>query len=178
MRCDCPPEDCAARVKEFLAGNQAAGEVLANKFRPLVFAVVKRVLGPGRRGQWEDAVQAALLRVLARLHTWQGRAPFCKWLAVVVAHWAIDFIRRDEPVAPLIDQDVPDPSGQAKAFREALDCIEEVAAGLPTRQRQLYEWLVEGVAHTEMARRLGLSLRTVQYDLEELRARLRPCLER
>jgi hypothetical protein len=48
FRCDCPPDDCAARVRRFLAGDPGAGDELARKFTPLVQAIVLAVQGVTR----------------------------------------------------------------------------------------------------------------------------------
>ncbi len=72
FQCDCPPDDCAGRVRLHLAGDRAAGDALARKFAGLVRSIVQRVLGPGRREEWDDACQAVFLR---RSRTWpSGRS--------------------------------------------------------------------------------------------------------
>jgi DNA-directed RNA polymerase specialized sigma24 family protein len=93
FQCDCPPDDCAGRVKAFLGGDRSAGDELARKFTPVVRAVVSRVLGLGRREDWDDACQTIFLRLFTNLGRWEGRCPFCKWLAVVAARRAIDLGR-------------------------------------------------------------------------------------
>src|SRR5207302_7219620 len=114
FQCDCPPDDCAGRVKLHLAGDRAAGDALARKFTALVRSIVQRVLGPGRREEWDDACQAVFLRVFANLHRWEQRCPFCKWLAVVAARKAIDVSRLATamerlPAAELADPPPPPP---------------------------------------------------------------------
>src|SRR4051794_41921759 len=93
FECDCPPDDCAGLVAAFLDGDRTAGDELAKKFTPLVRAVVARVLGPGRREEYDDAAQTIFLRMFANLQRWEGRCPFCKWLAVVAARRGVDLGR-------------------------------------------------------------------------------------
>ena len=76
-----------------------AGDALARKFTALVRSIVQRVLGPGRREEWDDACQAVFLRVFTNLGKWEERCPFCKWLAVVAARRAIDLCPPDRPDA-------------------------------------------------------------------------------
>src|SRR5688500_15166209 len=109
FECDCPPDDCAGKVGRYLGGDRAAGDELAAKFAALVRSIVQRVLGPGRREDWDDASQAVFLRVFANLHRWEQRCPFCKWLAVVAARRAIDVSRLPEAMARLPLAEVPDP---------------------------------------------------------------------
>src|SRR5215211_1169176 len=107
--CDCPPDDCAAKVRRYLSGDRAAGDELATKFGGLVRRIVQRVLGPGRREEWDDAAQAIFLRVFANLHRWEQRCPFCKWLAVVAARKAIDVSRLPDAMERLPAAELPDP---------------------------------------------------------------------
>src|SRR5437660_11017214 len=109
FQCDCPPDDCAGKVSLFLLGERAAGDALVNKFTGLVRSIVQRVLGPGRREEWDDACQAIFLRLFTNLHKWDNRCPFCKWLAVVAARRAIDQGRLAEPTVQLPHADIPDP---------------------------------------------------------------------
>lgn len=171
--CDCPPYDCAGRVSLHLAGDRAAGDELAEKFRPLVRGLVQRVLGPQRREEWDDACQAVFLRVFANLGRWERRCPFCKWLAVVGARRAIDFTRL-HPMDRLPDGDLADP--RPAPDRETLERIERAVAEFPEEWRQLWDLWRQGIRRDEMARRLGKSVRTVQYWLAEMLDQLRECL--
>src|SRR5262245_59322349 len=108
FECDCPPDDCAARVTAFLGGDRSAGDELARKFTPLVRAVVARVLGPTRREEYDDASQTIFLRLFSNLGRWEARCPFCKWLAVVAARRAIDLSRLPAAEARYPLEQVPD----------------------------------------------------------------------
>jgi RNA polymerase sigma factor (sigma-70 family) len=167
FQCDCPPEDCAARVEAFLAGDRAAGDELVRKFSPLVRAVVARVLGPSRREEWDDACQTIFLRLFGNLHRWERRCPFCKWLAVVAARRAIDLARLSEPAGRIPLDQVVDPR-PAPPDGETIERIERTVAGFPPEWRQVWDWWVQGERREEMARRAGKSLRTIQYWLAEM----------
>ncbi len=175
FECDCPPDDCAGRVKRYLEGQRAAGDELVAKFEALVRGIVVRVLGPGRREQWDDASQAVFLRVFANLHRWEQRCPFCKWLAVVAARKAIDVSRLPEamerlPAAELADPRPPPPD------RETVERIEQAVGRFPPEWRRLWEMWKEGAPREEMAKALGKSVRTVQYWLADMFDQLRECL--
>lgn len=175
FQCDCPPDDCAAKVHQYLAGKRCAGDALARKFAPLVRSIVQRVLGPGRRGEWDDACQAIFLRLFSNLGKWEERCPFCKWLAVVAARRAIDLGRLPDPMARLPDSDIADPR-PAAPDRETIERIEQTVARFPPEWRCVWEWWVQGMRRDEMARRSGKSLRTIQYWLAEMLDQLRECL--
>jgi RNA polymerase sigma-70 factor (ECF subfamily) len=165
--CDCPPYDCAERVRRYLAGDRAAGDELARKFGPLVASIVQRVLGPDRRDEWEDACQAIFLRVFANLAKWEQRCPFCKWLAVVAARRAIDFTRLADPAGPLPAEDIAD-SRPPPPDRETIARIEQIVARFPDEWRKVWAMWTQGTRRDDMARRMGKSLRTIQYWLAEM----------
>jgi RNA polymerase sigma factor (sigma-70 family) len=176
FQCDCPPDDCAGRVALYLAGERAAGDELAHKFGPLVRSIVQRVLGPGRREEWDDACQTIFLRLFANLGKWEKRCPFCKWLAVVAARRAIDLGRLpDPPPACAALEEVPD-SRPPAPDRETIERIEGAVARFPEEWRKVWDLWVQGTRREEMARLAGKSVRTVQYWLAEMLDHVREAL--
>jgi RNA polymerase sigma factor (sigma-70 family) len=168
FQCDCPPDDCAGKVQRYLQGDRGAGDDLARKFAPLVHSIVQRVLGPGRREEWEDACQAVFLHLFSNLDKWGNRCPFCKWLAVVAARRTIDLTRlAASPMDRLPAEEIADPR-PAPPDPETLERLEQIVARFPPEWRQLWGWWVQGVPREEMASRLGKSLRTIQYRLAEM----------
>ena len=175
FECDCPPDDCAGLVAAYLKGERTAGDELARKFTPLVRAVVARVLGPGRREEYDDAAQTIFLRIFSNLQRWEGRCPFCKWLAVVAARRAIDLGRLPRamerlPPAELADPRPPPPD------RDTVERIERGVAHFPPDWRRVWELWKEGKPREEIAKAVGKSVRTVQYWLAEMFDQLRECL--
>jgi RNA polymerase sigma-70 factor (ECF subfamily) len=175
FQCDCPPDNCADKVRRYLAGERAAGDALAHKFEALVRGIVQRVLGPGRREEWDDACQAIFLRLFTNLDKWEERCPFCKWLAVLAARRAIDLSRLADPMQRLPAADLVDPRPPAPD-RETIERIEQAVARFPAEWRQVWDWWVQGMRREEMAKRAGKSLRTVQYWLAEMLDQLRESL--
>jgi RNA polymerase sigma-70 factor, ECF subfamily len=176
FQCDCPPDNCAEKVSLFLQGQRSAGDALADKFEGLVRSIVQRVLGPGRREEWEDACQAIFLRVFANLPSWQQRCPFCKWLAVVAARRAIDLSRLPASMERLPEAEVADPR-PPPPDRETVERIEQTVARFPDDWQRIWELWKDGTPREEMARAIGKSVRTVQYWLAEMLDQLRECLE-
>ncbi len=176
FQCDCPPDNCAEKVSLFLQGDRSAGDALAAKFAGLVRSIVQRVLGPGRREDWDDACQAIFLRLFANLHRWEQKCPFCKWLAVVAARRAIDVGRLPLNMARLNDVEVAD-NRPVPPDRETIERIEPAVARFPEPWRQVWEWWKEGTPREEMARRMGKSVRTIHYWLAEMIDQLRECVE-
>ena len=180
FQCDCPPDDCAGRVARFLAGDRAAGDELARKFEPVIRSIVQRVLGPGRRAEWDDACQAIFLRLFANLNKWGQRCPFCKWLAVVAARRAIDLARLPDPLDRLPEEDIADRRSYQKTVPdpETLGRIDEAVASFPPEWRAVWDDWVQGMSREEMAKRAGKSLRTLQYWLAEMLDQLREVVAR
>jgi RNA polymerase sigma factor (sigma-70 family) len=175
FECDCPPDDCAGKVADYLAGNRAAGDALAVKFTALVRSIVQRVLGQGRREEWDDACQAIFLRVFANLGKWEKRCPFCKWLAVVAARRAIDLDRLPGAMQRLPLEEVADPR-RAPPDPETLERIAATVARFPPEWLRVWDWYVQGVRREEMARQSGRSLRTIHYWLSEMLDQVREAL--
>jgi RNA polymerase sigma-70 factor, ECF subfamily len=176
FQCDCPPDDCADKVRRYLAGERAAGDELASKFAALVRSIVQRVLGPGRREDWDDACQAVFLRVFANLERWEHRCPFCKWLAVVAARRAIDVSRLPEamdrlPLAEVADHRPGPPE------RETIERIEQLVSRFPPDWQKVWALWRDGTPREEIARSAGKSLRTIQYWLAEMLEQLREQFE-
>lgn len=175
FQCDCPPDDCASRVRAYLEGDRSAGDVLANKFTPLVRAIVARVLGPGRREEHEDACQTIFLRLFGNLGQWGAKCPFCKWLAVVAARRAIDLGRLAAPPTRMELEQVPD-TRPAPPDPETMERIEKAVARFPAEWRQVWDGYVAGEKREEIAKRLSRSLRTIQYWLAEMLDQVREAL--
>jgi RNA polymerase sigma-70 factor (ECF subfamily) len=175
FECDCPPGDCAGLARAYLEGDREAGDALARKFAPVVRAIVARVLGPGRREEWEDACQTIFLRLFTNLNRWEQRCPFCKWLAVVAARRAIDLSKLTEPTTRIPLEQVPDPR-PAPPDPETLERIEKTVSRFPSEWREIWESWLRGERREEMARRSGKSLRTVQYWLAEMLDQVRESL--
>jgi RNA polymerase sigma factor (sigma-70 family) len=173
--CDCPPDNCAEKVHCFLSGDREAGDDLARKFTPLVRGIVQRVLGPGRREEWDDACQAIFLRLFGNLKKWEERCPFCKWLAVVSARRAIDLSRLPDPMQRLPLDEIADSRPQPPD-RETIERIEQAVARFPPEWRSVWDGWVQGERREDMAKRSGKSLRTIQYWLSEMLDQLREYL--
>jgi RNA polymerase sigma-70 factor (ECF subfamily) len=177
--CDCPPDDCAARVGDYLAGHRDAGDALVRKFTPLVRAIAGRVLGPDARGEEDDACQAVFLKVFASLKTWEGRCPFCNWVAVVATRRILDFAQaaRSIPPALVLPPDLADPHAPPLA-PEVVECLEQMLVRLPPDWRRAFEMAAQGEGREAIASNLGKSLRTIHYWLAAIREEMQDCLGR
>lgn len=175
--CDCPPDDCAVRVRSYLAGNGGAGNDLVRKFTPLVQAIARRVLGQESRDAWDDACQVAFLKIFSRLETWGGRCPFCDWLAIVATRRILDQAEQVRSTIPTIElpREIADPHPPALPT-ETIECLERVIARLSPEWKTAYQLAIDGEDRQTIARTLGKSVRTIQYWLAAIRDELEDCL--
>src|SRR5438093_13169722 len=154
FQCDCPPDNCAEKVRRYLAGQRAAGDDLVTKFTALVRSIVQRVLGPGRREEWDDACQAVFLRVFANLGRWEQRCPFCKWLAVVAARKAIDVSRLPDAMERLPAMELADPR-PPPPDHETVERVEEAATRVPAEWRRVGQVWSAGTGRGETRKAVG-----------------------
>jgi RNA polymerase sigma factor (sigma-70 family) len=176
--CDCPPDDCAAKVRQYLAGDREAGDELVRKFTPLVQAIARRTLGSGSQDAWDDACQVAFLKIFTKLESWGGRCPFCDWLAVVATRRILDQARQVRSTLPTVELPkeivAPHPPPLPPGTRE---CLERVVARLSPEWRTAYQLAIDGQDRQAIARALGKSVRTIQYWLAAIREEMEDCLD-
>lgn len=176
--CDCPPDDCGAKVRRYLDGDREAGDELVRKFTPLVRAIARRVLGPDSHDAWDDACQVAFLKVFVKLETWEGRCPFCDWLAVVAARRMLDHVRELHSALSTValPREVVDPHPKPLP-PETVECLERVVARLSPEWGKAYQLAINGENRQTIASALGKSVRTIHYWLATIRAEMEDCLD-
>ena len=143
-----PTDDDAARlVQRCLAGDEEAERELIDSYAGLCYSIASRVLDAPDRSYVEDAVQEALYAVFAKLSQWRGRN-LAAWIGTIAARRAIDLRRRLR---------------RARIATSHLEASELAA-------------LVNGGSRAEIAEELGVSARTVYYELAEIRRQFRDLL--
>ena len=127
----------------------------------------------------EDAVQEAFLRAYQALDRFHPGQAFGAWLNRIVANAALDIARRRKVRATDELHDAfaaafHDP-GESDELRRRL---REALGALPSRMRSvLVLHDVEGFAHAEIGRMLGIPEGTARSDLYHARQRLRGMLK-
>ena len=166
-----------------VAQQAAAGDEEA--FEALVRQVFQRVyrwalIQVGDPDDAEDVTQRVLVRLHARLATWEGRSRFTTWLYRITANEASSWRRRAERrwrrVAGAEDR-APgiDPGGLEDLDRKRL--LEQVRSHflrLPRRQREIMDLVdFQGFSPGETAEMLGMNGSTVRANLFKARRALR-----
>jgi RNA polymerase sigma-70 factor (ECF subfamily) len=90
-------------VRQTLAGDLGAFDVLVRRHRDVVFRVAARIVGPNDA---EDVAQDAMLRAFHRLRQFRGDAPFRSWLLRITHNTALNSLekRRPERNAESVDE--------------------------------------------------------------------------
>lgn len=163
-------------------GNEVAFRELAARHDSYLLRLAHRLVGD--RGEAEDIVQEALLRLWTNAPRWKPVASVRTWLYRVTVNLANDLHRRRgrrRPDAPLTDAaDAPDPApdpvetlDRDRTGRQVADAI----AALPERQRNaLVLTYYEGLSNGETAGILGTSVGSVEALLVRARRTLREAL--
>jgi len=159
------------------SGDPAAFDEVYQRFGRSLYGTALRILR--RPEDAEDVVQEAFVKLYRQ-------APGLKpgslggWLRQVVAHEAIDRLRqrrrRREDELPPADQQ-PAPSAVPAPGTARLD-LERAVQRLPERARLVFLLHdVEGLAHAQVARMLGIQEGTSKSQLFRAREQLRGLLE-
>jgi RNA polymerase sigma-70 factor (ECF subfamily) len=127
----------------------------------------------------EDAVQEAFIRAYQALDRFNVGQSFGAWLARIVANASLDIARRrkvrtTEELHDAFADPFHDPGESDELRRRLNDALLE----LPERMRSvLVLHDVEGFAHAEIGRMLGIPEGTARSDLHHARQRLRGMLQ-
>lgn len=170
------------------AGEESAFDVFAELYIPGLYRFAARRLAGGDRDLVRDVVQSTVCRVIEKLASYRAEAPLFTWLCAVcrneiAAHFR-KLDRRPREVA-LEDEPAPDraagaPPGAEERI-EILERRERVHVALdrvPPAYARVVEWrYLEGVAVTEIARRLGTSYKAAESLLARARSAFRQSYE-
>ena len=141
----------------------------------------------------EDIAQETLLRVLAKLNSFEGRSRFTTWvlkISVRVAftdlrrrHWkdvSLDQLEADfgEAPGPMMTDPAAGPERVAEQSNIAALVSRMLAEELSERQRRAMTAMMRGMPLEEIARRMGTERNALYKLLHDARLRLRGRLER
>ena len=127
----------------------------------------------------EDVVQEAFIRAYQAFDRFDVNQTFGAWLARIVAHAALDVARRrkvrtTEELHETFADTFRDP-GESDELRRRLNAALQTLPGRMRSVLVLHD--VEGFAHAEIGRMLGIPEGTARSDLHHARLRLRGLLQ-
>jgi RNA polymerase sigma factor (sigma-70 family) len=173
-----PAVDRGVRAR-FRDGDPNAVRTVYRAYGSLVYAVAFRVLGD--RGSCEEATQQTFLRAWRAAASFDASRELGPWLAMIARRVAIDLYRREAIRAsgPLESVAPDDPAIVTQPATDAVLDMWEVrraVSELPAEQREVVRLQhFEGLAHDEIATRLGVPVGTVKS--RSFRAHRRLALE-
>ncbi len=116
-------------VRRVIAGDEAAFQILYDRYFPRVYDFVQRRLR--NRADAEETVQEVFINLLGSIESFRGEAPFGAWVFGVTRRTvASRFKRKQHTMVPLADDDTSEPvhhgAPQAVGPHEAYECQERL----------------------------------------------------
>lgn len=119
-------------VAQHCAGDPEAFGELFRRHRDRMWAVALRTTG--NRELAADCLQEAFISAFRRASSYRGDAAVTTWLHRIVVNACLDRLRRERPVTPLPDRELPDRHDAPSQVETRLD-VHEALARLPEAQR-------------------------------------------
>jgi RNA polymerase sigma-70 factor (ECF subfamily) len=177
-------------LRRIQAGDEAAARELLCRFEAEVRLVVRRQLPRLLRSRFDslDFLQSVWGSFFRRMRTsptdFEDSRHLVAFLARAAKNKVIDEYRRaasrkqdmhrEEPLwgDGLRPRDVPDPADSPSEVAQAHEALVRLRELMPTDRRAILEMKADGLSSKDIGERLGISERTVQRVLEDLRRRM------
>ena len=187
QRGDSELTDFLRRIQD---GDEAAARELLSRFEAEVRLVVRRQLPRLLRSRFDslDFLQSVWGSFFRRMRTsptdFEDSRHLVAFLARAAKNKVIDEYRRaasrkqdmhrEEPLwgDGLRPRDVPDPADSPSEVAQAREVLVRLRELMPEERRAILEMKAEGLSSRDIGERLGISERTVQRVLEDLRRRM------
>jgi RNA polymerase sigma factor (sigma-70 family) len=160
----------------FRHGNEAAFDVLHERYRQRLFAYVRQMLSAGSRQDAEDVLQDVFVRAYGALRADQREMNVRAWLYRVAHNRCIDHLRRPAPPAAEIFEvsrkPLRDPMEEAQRREDLTRLVEDISR-LPEQQRSaLLMREMDGLSYQDLAEALDVSLPAIKSLLVRARVGL------
>lgn len=156
-----------------LAGNRSAQEHLYRRFFGRLMPIPLRYLGD--RAEAADVLNQAFLKIFNALGQYQQIGSFSGWMASIVLHTTIDFVRRRNAYRKnLVFETANDVPIQNTALDQmATEELMRLIQQLPENQRIVFNmYVIDGYKHREIAEILGVEEGTSKWYLAQARNEL------
>jgi RNA polymerase sigma-70 factor (ECF subfamily) len=168
-------------------GDQEAFSILVKRYRPYVYRIAYKITL--HEDDALDITQNVFVRLVEKIHYFNGRGRFRAWLATIAAREAINWLRspsrREASTEPQVLAGLSDErQGRERSNpRDVLETVqrrqlvEGAMAHLSAQQRAIIALrLGEDMGPKEIAERLGLPARQVRLQLHRAIAKIRQAL--
>jgi RNA polymerase sigma-70 factor (ECF subfamily) len=177
-------------LRRIQSGDDGAARELLQRFEPEVRLVVRRQLPRLLRSRFDslDFLQSVWGSFFRRMRTspteFEDSRHLVAFLARAAKNKVIDEYRRaasrkhdmhrEEPLwdGGLRPRDVPDATDSPSEIAQAREVLGRLRELMPEEKRSILEMKAEGLSSRDIGDRLGISERTVQRVLEDLRRRM------
>jgi RNA polymerase sigma-70 factor (ECF subfamily) len=172
------PESIGSLVTRAQRGDVAAFEELYRTHVGRVHGLCRRLLGDWHLA--EEATQEVFVRAWRRLSSFRAEASFATWLHRIAVNRAIEERRsraRRQGREDELDETLDFPAAAAAGGPERALDLERAIAALPPRARTVFVLHdIEGWAHDEIARAVGVATGTSKAQLHRARRLLQEVL--
>jgi RNA polymerase sigma factor (sigma-70 family) len=163
-------------LSAFRHGNDAAFDVLHERYRQRLFAYVRQMLSAGSRQDAEDVLQDVFVRAYGALRADRREMNVRAWLYRVAHNRCIDHLRRPVPAAAEIYEvsrkPLHDPMEEAQRREDLARLVEDISR-LPEQQRSaLLMREIDGLSYNDLAEALDVSVPAIKSLLVRARVGL------
>jgi RNA polymerase sigma factor (sigma-70 family) len=163
-------------LSAFRHGNDAAFDVLHERYRQRLFAYVRQMLSAGSRQDAEDVLQDVFVRAYGALRADGREMNVRAWLYRVAHNRCIDHLRRPVPAAAEIYEvsrkPLHDPMEEAQRREDLARLVEDISR-LPEQQRSaLLMREIDGLSYQDLAEALDVSVPAIKSLLVRARVGL------
>lgn len=159
-----------------ISGSRTAFDELVLRHEKSVFAAAYGVLHS--REEALDCAQEAFLSAYTKLSSFSGQS-FKSWVSRIAYNRAVDLIRSNREVAGLFERTKRAPSPEA--IFEKREKKREVAAAISQLSKEsadtVREYYFEGKSYTEIAKKDGISEKTVESRLYRAKKTLKELMK-
>ncbi len=168
-------------IAEYINGNEAAFEMLIDKYRTMVFSLLWRMLGS--REAAEDGTQAVFVKVFKNIRKFKGNSSFKTWVYSIALNEGRSSLRKlkKAPIQHNDEIEIEDSSGTPE--NEILDSEEKALLframrELSYKQRAVITMrLNEEVPFKEIAAALGITENAAKVNFQHGYKKLKTIIE-
>ncbi len=167
-------------LKGCLAGNSRDQELLYRRYSAKLYGVSLQYTGSYEEGR--DVLQESFIKIFTNLHTYSGRGSFEGWMRRIVVNTALEkhrnryYLNKVDDISNVAEP-ADSPGTEDFAGMEAEDLLEFIKE-LPPKYRMVFNlYALEGYAHKEIAKMLGISEGTSKSNLSRARGILQRKVE-
>ena len=176
-------KDDVQLIRSTLSGNDAAFNILVQKYQKSVHALVWRKIGDFHYA--EEITQDTFLRAYKKLSTLKNHNQFPGWLYVIASRLCLNWIRKKKPTMQSLEGTSTEEiekfsytryvseQRETEATDQRSEIVEKLLARLPESERTVVTLYYLGeMTSKEIGKFLGVSVKTVHSRLHRARKRL------